>query len=361
MNGHFYKYLPMLKSMVMSRKKEFHHKLADFLVAETMTSGLSLILIITGIDYFSLDFAWSQIVSYFSQTTGLATTPLAHELSLIFGTLANTFPFNIVLNGDGFSNLIILGILLTAIGFMLKIAMTTSKAEFYEDMGLELIQPGIIGIITVVIMQIIMMFSLNQLVVGGNYAQMFELLAKTNAFSDGIALFGKYSIILFAGIYCVCIGSIFHSILTINKIRHPILPMISKTTLYAGTIFLAYYVFLRIIATSFVQHSFLAPLLGTFAVTSQMSNGLFMICIVMILLGREVKAYGKSLHPKSAPYRFKSAFHIPAYNELLSPRRLPKEIDPYHKPVKLPAPPGHPDHIKGRQTEQRRDPPRWHP
>ena len=67
----------------MYRKKKVSENIGEFLIGEMISGGLALILIIYGINYFALKFAWTKLISMLVQESGVDASSLGTELSLI--------------------------------------------------------------------------------------------------------------------------------------------------------------------------------------------------------------------------------------------------------------------------------------
>jgi len=78
---------------------------------------------------------------------------------LVTGVISNPFPFNYVLNTNGY-NYIILGVIITGIGLILKSLTTTTRGKYVESMGSNFKVPGIIALTAVLIIQIITSYHL---------------------------------------------------------------------------------------------------------------------------------------------------------------------------------------------------------
>jgi uncharacterized protein YjeT (DUF2065 family) len=301
-------------------KKKLYGKIAEFLVGEMITSGFSLVLIVYGVNYFSLKFAWKQIVVFLANQSGVVGKSLLTELTVIGDKIFSSFPFNIILSGEGFGNLIILGLIIAIIGIAIKIAMTPTKQEFYSDFASNFYVPGIVGIIATIVLQVVMIISLNQVARKSSFTEVLKAL-NTVEFSSGVSMFGAYSDLFMAGIYLICIGSVIYSVLKVRQIKNPFLRIFAKVMVNSGFVFMIYYIFVRIISMKFISMSIFGPVLGLFAVTAQMSNTAFMISILMIITGFEIKKYSNRLKAK----------HDRSHIDLFHMHDHPRSYSSYHK------------------------------
>lgn len=278
----------------MTHKKSLARKVADFAIGEIITAGLALIMIVYGLSYFDMQYAWTELVNLLAKETGTGADVI-NEISFVASKLSTTFPFNLVY-GASYSNLMLLGIFLSLVGLILLIAISPSKDRFWKELGKELIIPGVIGILVVLFIQILAIASFYQLAQLSSLSEVLHAAESSKALSSGQAFFGAYSDILVMGIYFVVFGSIVYTILNARKIRAALLRMVSRTALYSGFVFIGYYLFLRLIILKFIANSAFGPVLKVFAVTSSMSHTTFMISIAMIVLGMEMRKYARWLH-----------------------------------------------------------------
>lgn len=279
----------------MAHKKTFAKKVAEFMIGEIITAGLALIMIVYGFSYFNMQYAWTELVNMLAKETGTGAD-LIREIGFLASKMSTVFPFNLIYSGESYSNLMLLGVFLSLIGLILLIAISPSKDHFWKDLGKELIIPGIIGLLVVLFIQVLAIVSFYQLAQLSSLKEVLAAAESSKVFSSGQALFGAYSDILVMGIYFVVFGSIIYTILNARKIRAAILRMVSRTALYSGFVFIGYYAFLRLIIVKFIADSAFGPILKVFAVTSSMSHTTFMISIVMIILGMEMRKYARWLH-----------------------------------------------------------------
>ena len=272
-------------------KKCLHERIAELVIEELIACGLTLILVIYGLNYFELKYAWTEIIKELAHEGGVVGTAIVAEASATVKAIAATPLFRFIMTGGGM-NVVLAGIILVAAGIVLNFAIITKKEELYRTVGKNLYTPGIIGIIAMVVLQIITVVSLMELAGKTSYASVFSALDKSGTFSSGMTLLGAYSDILVTGLYCTIIGSVAYTLIKARKIRHPVAHIISRTMLNSGYIFLLYYAFLRLIVLAkSVSLPVLGQSLGLFAVTSRMPKPVFMLSIAMILFGIQIKRY----------------------------------------------------------------------
>lgn len=316
-------------------KKQLYEKIADFVIIEIITSGLALILVVYGLQYMHLKYAWTEIVKFVAEETGLAGSGLFTEVSVIIKGIHDTPIFQFLLTGGGY-NLIIAGAVITIFGLVLKLTITSSREEFYEGVARNIYEPGVIGIISMFAFQVITTISLLQLAEKAGYNSVLSAIDKTGAFSSGVQLFGAYSDVLLMGIYCIIMGSVFSAILKTRKVKNPLAGIIGSTVLNSGYAFVAYYALLRVLVfAKAVSLPGFGYSLGIFAITSTMSKATFMLSISMIILGFRIKGYARD--------RKKEKKHLhKAHHENLLHQEWDKLEERWHHPKQKPATPSAP-------------------
>ena len=144
----------------MSKLKEF---ITNELIDQIIEAALALLAIGFGINYFLYADAWMGAVASYAGSMGSSIA--AQEANLMFKTVSNTFPFN-YLTQTSFNHVILAGMVLFVIGTIIKVLTTPSRAELTIDFGKILIVPGIIGVISLVGIQLLTTRSINSLFIG---------------------------------------------------------------------------------------------------------------------------------------------------------------------------------------------------
>lgn len=289
----------------MSEKKEWYEWLSHEIINMLIAAGLSLILIFMGIDYFALESSWTKVAAAASAQSGVSDPSLANELNMMYSRVSSSFPFNFLLKPESFNHILILGLVLLIIGLIIKIVITPQKREFYNELSTELIIPGIIGIFSAVLMQMISIFMVTGIARKQNLADLLTALSQLKIFESGISVWGAYSDIFIVALYAIVIGGILLTFLKARKLKIPFLKWLGKTSLNSGIFCLIYYVLLRAIASDFIAGTPLGPFLGIFAVTSQMSNLSFVTSVFIVIAGMEMKKYSMSIYPHEPLIKWK--------------------------------------------------------
>ena len=68
-----------------------YKKVGEEIINETITLGLSLLIIVLGVNYFNFIYAWLKVVSSLAQP--IATTNFYSEVTLMLSAIGRNFPF----------------------------------------------------------------------------------------------------------------------------------------------------------------------------------------------------------------------------------------------------------------------------
>jgi hypothetical protein len=300
----------------MARRKEnIYSSIGKEIINETITSGLSLILVFAGISYFALKFSWFKLVDFFLGLFGTGGTAIHQELSLMGNAIANTYPFRFIFNVDGY-NFIILGIIITVIGLILKILTTRTKGEFIRGLGGNLKVPGIIGLVVAGLVQIISTITLTSQ----------QGIAIAPEVLTGISIWSKFSFIFIAGFITLLTGALVYYIIrspkikrVTNKIVYYKFKIISKAAIRFGLLSLGYYFLIRIILL--FKGTLISNYLYLLFATETMPINMILLCFICITVGREIELLGISLMKK----RHKGLNH--QSQKILRPKVHPKLKD----------------------------------
>lgn len=258
--------------------KDLSWKLGEEIVNETITSGLSLLIVFLGVDYFALKYTWFKVINFF-----IRSDSLREELGLMGSSISNTFPFNYVLNTNGY-NYIILGVIITGIGLILKSLTTSTKGKYIESMGSNFKVPGIIALTAVFIIQII---------------TSYHLQIDTTKVVTGLQVWYAFSPIFLIGFMSLLTGSAMKYLISSPKLKrinknYLYFVTIYKTLIIFGTSSLLYYVFIRfLILFKFpLIHNFL----NLFILSKIMPVNVLLFCFFFIACGSELQKLGKKIH-----------------------------------------------------------------
>jgi len=258
-------------------------------IDEMLIAGIAVIIFLFGVNYFDLEYAWVQIISNLSASTGLAHTTVQSEVSLMLSALANTFPFNYLFGST--SNLlvaIIIALLLTGLGFILKVWTTKTKERFIEDLGHELAVPAIIGFVSIFILQIY-----TALAIHGYFEVRSSVLPITSNFASGLFIWHTFGSFFITGIVALVLGSV---LLVVAKAKHvKQLVIVGRTMVMSSYFLIGYYIFIRVLGLGVIIESSFGEYLKYFIISGDISNFVIILCVFMFWFGKELQRYGKYL------------------------------------------------------------------
>jgi hypothetical protein len=286
------------------REVPFYEKVGHEVINETITAGLSLLIIFFGFNYFGFKYAWVKVIETLGTQTGAASSELGTELGMMLSSLAHTFPFKYIFGEFNLLYGFLIGVLMLFIGLMLKYLLRTSKEEFIQDMGRNIYVPAIIGLVSFLALQLVLAFSSsNQEVVGG-----------INNFLFVWQTYGKLFII---GVVTLMLGSV---VKLVAKNQESLkLNLIANTLLYGSYVTMGYYFVLRLISSSFVLNSSVGDFFKVILLSGETSAFMLLFCIFMFIFGLELQKFGyqQSLQ-KEAKLRL---HHMPDVPDVEPPQR----------------------------------------
>jgi hypothetical protein len=252
-------------------KKPFWHKVGDEVINETITTGLSFLVIVFGFNYFNLKYAWIKLIESLGQNN-LVGEGFIQEFNLIAGELARTFPFNYIIGDQSLIYGSIVGIILILLGIGLKLLTKTTKEEFVKDMGKNIYVPAIIGLLSMLIVQVTIMIN-----------------SKIDLSNINMILYvwNNYGKLLILGFTTLLLGSVCKMIAIkqdSNKLK-----VLANTLLNGAYMSLGYYIILRIIVIADYNP------FNMFIISGTISANIILFCIFMFTFGLELKNYGEIL------------------------------------------------------------------
>jgi hypothetical protein len=268
------------------RKVPFYEKVGEEVINETITAGLSLLIIFFGFNYFGFKYAWVKVIETLGTQTGAAASDLGMELGLMLSSLAQTFPFKYIFGEFNLLYGFLIGVAMLFIGFMLKYLMRTSKEKFVQDMGRNIYVPAIIGFVSFLTLQLILAFSSsNQEAVG--------------SISNFLFVWQTYGKLFIIGIVTLILGSV---VKLIAKNQESLkLKVIANTLLYGSYVTIVYYLILRLLSSNLVLSSSVGDFFKVILLAGEASAFMMLFCIFMFIFGLELRSFGyqMSLHKES--------------------------------------------------------------
>lgn len=268
--------------MVMTR---LYKTIGEHIIDDMMMAGISVLFFAFGFNYFSLKSEWLHAFS------SLPVSSSVHfiEAEMMLRTISDTFPFNLFTgNFTNFFAAAIVGVLLTGIGFALKLLTTKTKEKFIEDLGKELYIPAVLGFLGITALHLVTAFVLQNQVTDA-----FTIAAKFNA---GFIIWKSFGSIFVAGLSTLVIGSVVLLVAKSNKLDK--IMVIGRTLLHSGYVLVGYYVFIRLMAFDVILESPIGAFMKVFIIAGDISNAVIIFMVLMFWFGRELKRYGKYLRVK---------------------------------------------------------------
>ena len=271
-----------------------YKKVGEEIINETITLGLSLLIIVLGVNYFNFKYAWVKVVSSLAQP--IATTNFYSEVTLMLSAIGRNFPFKYFFGEYNLLYGIIIGIVILIIGVSLKIMTKPSKEKFIIDMGRNIYVPAVIGFCSMLILQII-------IAVGGEKNIALQL-------SSPFFVWKTYGELILIGITTLVLGAVTKIIA--NAQRAVKIKIIANTLLYGSYISIIFYLIIRVISSSLILNSSVGNFFKLFILSGDVSVYIVIFCIYMFTFGLEIKRYGELLaHKRKAELHFESLPKFP--------------------------------------------------
>ena len=118
-------------------KKSISDKIGEEFINEIMMAGIAFFIIMMGVNYFSMKWAWIEAASQVSATSGISSTIAGQEIGQMLAALSQTFPFSIFFAEYSFWGALILAVCLTALGVGLKLFTVYTKGKFVIESFLK--------------------------------------------------------------------------------------------------------------------------------------------------------------------------------------------------------------------------------
>jgi hypothetical protein len=302
-----------IKDYNMQKYKEgtITEKIGEELVDNVLEAGLAILLVMSGINYFNLDSKWIEAMKLLTDRVGLGSSE--KEISMMMSSVANTFPFNFIQQHQGWT--LAIGIFLCVAGVIAKILTLKSKEELIRDIGEIIFVPGIIGVVSIVFIQIMTVNSINDLMLRA------QLVSTQLAFSkadSATMIWNMMGLIFLIGFFALIFGSMIYYI-TKSLGRKPLpLFLFGKFLTVVGWFGLIYYAVIRLFAMDVVAQSlFGSNIIKLFAVSWYISRGTFIVTVLMFALGYTLYSYGRKEIKRKRKLALMEArrAHVVPYNE----------------------------------------------
>ena len=270
----------------MAHEASLTEKIGAEIVDEILEAGLTILLVIAGVSYFSIENNWTEAASLIAEKTGLAS--VQSEIGMMYNSIASGFPFSFLRAHFGWS--VAIGVLLCIAGITIKILTLKSREEFIKDIGKVILIPGIVGVIAIVFIQILTVNSLNDLFVRANLPGMEAALGKMES---GIMVWNMMGLMFMIGLFSLILGSMLVYVVRALKEKLAVLRITGNFLALIGWFFLGYYVIIRLLAIDVVASSLYGGnILKLFVFVWYMSRGTFITAVCMFALGFTLYKYG---------------------------------------------------------------------
>src|SRR3989344_366819 len=270
----------------MAHEASLTEKIGAEIVDEILEAGLTILLVIAGVSYFSIENNWTEAASLIAEKTGLAS--VQSEIGMMYNSIASGFPFSFL--REHFFWSVAIGVLLCIAGITIKILTLKSREEFIKDIGKVILIPGIVGVIAIVFIQILTVNSLNDLFVRANLPGMEAALGKMES---GIMVWNMMGLMFMIGLFSLILGSMLVYVVRALKEKLAVLRITGNFLALIGWFFLGYYVIIRLLAIDVVASSLYGGnILKLFVFVWYMSRGTFITAVCMFALGFTLYKYG---------------------------------------------------------------------
>ncbi|MFH1064594.1 MAG: hypothetical protein V1729_05915 [Candidatus Woesearchaeota archaeon] len=254
-------------------------RIAEEAIDEIMMAGIAFLLVITGVNYFNMKWAWADTLA----KTGSATpSMIGIEIKQMFGGITTTFPFKYLFVQHDFWGALTLAIVLTVIGLGLKAFTVKTKGKFLIDIGKNLYLPATIGVVGIIGLQI-----WSAIKVEGYLTKRAMALPEM---SSGFFIWETYGILFLVGASVLVIGSIVK--LIGEKNAYPKTKMIGDAMFSGSCILIAYYIIIRALSLEIVFNTSVGRTIEAFIISNQFSNIAIIISVFVFSFGLALKRLG---------------------------------------------------------------------
>ncbi len=276
-------------------------KIAEEAIDELMMAGIAFLLVVTGINYFNMEWAWTSLIGKTGAAAGIASSAAATEFSTMITALTNVFPFKYLFVQYNFWGALVLAVVLTAIGVALKAFTVKTKGKFIIDLGSNIYMPAIFSFISIIALQVWSSLRIDEYLTTHKLAR--------PEFSSGYFIWQTYGQLFLIGASLLVIGAIVKLIAEKNKYRK--LLVVGDTMFNGAFVLIIYYLIIRILALEFMLNAEVGKILGVFILSNQYSNFTLLACVFLFTGGVAIKNYGiavlkhekNEMHAAAAQYQ----------------------------------------------------------
>lgn len=262
-------------------KKSLSTRIAEEAINETMMAGIAFLLVVMGINYFNMKWAWLKIIG--QATSSVSSAAASAEVSRMLATLTNTFPFKFLFGQYDFWTTLIIASCLTLFGIGLKTLIVKTKGKFIIDIGKNIETPAIIGFIIIIALQIWTAVNVNK------YLE--TRIFMTPSLESGYFVWNTYGQLFLIGATFLVIGAIIKLVGEKNKARKTLL--IGNAIFTSSFILIIYYIIIRILTIDIILNSSIGKGLSIFIISNQYSNFSIIVCVFLFTFGKELRRFGR--------------------------------------------------------------------
>lgn len=263
-----------------AHKKSLSTSIAEEAINEIMMAGVAFLLVVAGINYFNMKWAWLSVMM---DAAGSSHSAASAEVTRMLSALTATFPFNYLFGKFDFWTTLIIAVCLTLLGIGLKTLTVKTKGKFIIDIGKNIETPAVIGFIVIIALQ------------AWNAVKVKDYLARYSFISPGIPagyfVWNTYGQLFLFGAALLVIGAIVKLVGEKNKARKTLL--IGNAMFSGSFILIIYYFIIRILAIDIVLNSSIGKILTLFLISSQYSSFTIIACVFLFTFGKELRRYGR--------------------------------------------------------------------
>ena len=266
-------------------KKKLSTRIAEEAIDEIMMAGLAFLLVVAGVNYFNMKWAWTQLIAKAGTAAGISQTAAGTEITNMISSLATTFPFKFLFVRYDFWSTLAVAIALTVIGVVLKALTVKTKGKFVIDIGKDIQTPAVIGFIVIIALQFWTAFNIDTYLRTRRFVE--------PAFTSGFFVWDTYGQLFLIGAALLVIGAIIKLVGEKNVAK--------KTMLVGNSIFngafmlLMYYFIIRILTLDTILSTSAGKILTLFIISNQFSGFTIIVCVFMFSFGRELRRYGAAM------------------------------------------------------------------
>lgn len=263
-------------------QKKLSTRIAEEAIDEIMMAGLAFLLVVAGVNYFNMKWAWTQLIAKAGTAAGISQTAAGTEISSMLSSLATTFPFKFLFVQYDFWGTLAVAIALTVVGVVLKALTVKTKGRFVIDIGKNIQAPAVIGFIVIIALQFWTAFNIDTYLATRRFIH--------PSFDPGFFVWNTYGQLFLIGAVLLVIGAIIKLVGEKNRAKKTLL--VGNSMFNGAFLLIIYYFIIRIITIDFFLDTSAGKILTLFTISSQFSGFTIIACVFLFSFGRELRKYG---------------------------------------------------------------------